>query len=143
MNFQRVSVHAGFGCNGRKILERAQKLRPAIRITAVIDRVHADDRGRLQAQLAAHLEGKTPLLESEYRIRHRGGTYLWVLTRGAAVRDRSGAPYRIAGSQTDVTDRRGYDPLTAAPAPITPQQRKEAGVDFVAPPARAPETAKA
>ena len=24
----------------------------------------------------------------------------------------------------------GYDPLTAAPAPITPQQRKEAGVDF-------------
>ncbi|AZI57740.1 aspartate--tRNA ligase [Nakamurella antarctica] len=27
----------------------------------------------------------------------------------------------------------GYDPLTAAPAPITPQQRKEAGVDYVAP----------
>ncbi len=27
----------------------------------------------------------------------------------------------------------GYDPLTAAPAPITPQQRKEAGVDFVPP----------
>ena len=23
----------------------------------------------------------------------------------------------------------GYDPLTAAPAPITPAQRKEAGVD--------------
>ena len=23
----------------------------------------------------------------------------------------------------------GYDPLTGAPAPITPQQRKEAGVD--------------
>jgi aspartyl-tRNA synthetase len=28
----------------------------------------------------------------------------------------------------------GYDPLTAAPAPITAQQRKEAGVDFVPPP---------
>jgi aspartyl-tRNA synthetase len=27
----------------------------------------------------------------------------------------------------------GYDPLTAAPAPITPQQRKEAGVDYVPP----------
>jgi aspartyl-tRNA synthetase len=23
----------------------------------------------------------------------------------------------------------GYDPLTSAPAPITPEQRKEAGVD--------------
>ncbi len=27
----------------------------------------------------------------------------------------------------------GFDPLTAAPAPITPEQRREAGVDFVAP----------
>jgi aspartyl-tRNA synthetase len=25
----------------------------------------------------------------------------------------------------------GYDPLTAAPAPITPEQRKEAGVDYL------------
>ena len=24
----------------------------------------------------------------------------------------------------------GYDPLTGAPAPITPEQRKEAGIDF-------------
>ena len=28
----------------------------------------------------------------------------------------------------------GYDPLTGAPAPITPEQRKEAGVDVVAVP---------
>jgi aspartyl-tRNA synthetase len=27
----------------------------------------------------------------------------------------------------------GFDPLTAAPAPITPAQRKEAGVDATAP----------
>jgi aspartyl-tRNA synthetase len=27
----------------------------------------------------------------------------------------------------------GYDPLTAAPTPITPAQRKEAGVDAVVP----------
>ncbi|MGO2719825.1 MAG: amino acid--tRNA ligase-related protein, partial [Brachybacterium tyrofermentans] len=34
----------------------------------------------------------------------------------------------------------GYDPLTAAPAPITPQQRKEAGVDTKpAPKGEAPE----
>jgi aspartyl-tRNA synthetase len=30
----------------------------------------------------------------------------------------------------------GYDPLTAAPAPITAQQRKEAGVDWGHRPAR-------
>ena len=31
----------------------------------------------------------------------------------------------------------GYDPLTDAPAPITPEQRKEAGID-AAPASRAP-----
>ena len=31
----------------------------------------------------------------------------------------------------------GYDPLTDAPAPITPEQRKEAGIDS-RPPASAP-----
>ena len=40
----------------------------------------------------------------------------------------------------------GFDPLTQAPAPITAQQRKEAGVDYVPPPAArrpddSPETA--
>jgi aspartyl-tRNA synthetase len=30
----------------------------------------------------------------------------------------------------------GFDPLTGAPAPISPRQRKEAGVDYVAPPAK-------
>ena len=37
----------------------------------------------------------------------------------------------------------GYDPLTAAPAPITPQQRKEAGVDTKpAPKSEAPEAVR-
>jgi aspartyl-tRNA synthetase len=31
----------------------------------------------------------------------------------------------------------GFDPLTGAPTPITPEQRKEAGVDYVPPPAGA------
>ncbi len=34
----------------------------------------------------------------------------------------------------------GYDPLTAAPAPITAQQRKEAGVDAQPKAASAPAT---
>ncbi len=37
----------------------------------------------------------------------------------------------------------GYDPLTAAPAPITDQQRKEAGVDATPEPALEPATSQA
>ena len=35
--------------------------------------------------------------------------------RGFAVRDGEGKPTRMAGAQTDVTDRRAYDPLTGLP----------------------------
>ena len=37
---------------------------------------------------------------------HAEGRYLWVLTRGEAVRDVHGAPARIAGSLTDITKQK-------------------------------------
>ena len=37
----------------------------------------------------------------------------------------------------------GFDPLTAAPAPITPEQRKEAGVDAVPTPPTDPPARRA
>ncbi|MFH1063081.1 MAG: EAL domain-containing protein [Candidatus Omnitrophota bacterium] len=42
-------------------------------------------------------------LEIEYRIMHKNGTYIWVLTRGIAVSDAEGRVVRMAGSQTDIT----------------------------------------
>ncbi|MBI4278641.1 MAG: EAL domain-containing protein [Armatimonadetes bacterium] len=69
-------------------------------------RIHPDDRERVKTDLAAHLEGHTPHFESEHRMRHKDGTYRWMLTRGIAVRDESGRAYRAAGSQTDVTARK-------------------------------------
>lgn len=70
------------------------------------DRIHSDDRARVEADIQAHLEGKTVCLETEYRIVHRDGTYRWVLTRGLAVRDQTGKATRMAGSQTDITERK-------------------------------------
>jgi len=57
----------------------------------------------LREDLAAHLNGKTQQFESRYRIRHRDGTYRWVLCRGRATRDSEGRALQIAGTQTDVT----------------------------------------
>jgi len=69
-------------------------------------RLHPEDRGRVEAELKAHLDGATPHLESEHRIRGADGTYRWVLCRGLVLRDARGKPYRMAGSQTDVTARK-------------------------------------
>ena len=71
-----------------------------------LKRVHRDDRKRVQENLGSHIKGDTPHFESEYRIRHANGSYIWILTRGLAVRDAEGKTYRMAGSQTDLTARK-------------------------------------
>jgi diguanylate cyclase (GGDEF)-like protein/PAS domain S-box-containing protein len=80
-----------------------------------LERVHPDDFPRLQAKMASHVEGTSPQFEDEHRVRHKDGSYRWFLNRGFAVRDGAGTAYRMAGAQTDVTDRRSYDPLTGLP----------------------------
>jgi PAS domain S-box-containing protein len=70
------------------------------------NRVHADDLPAVRKTLAAHLAGSGGHYESEHRIRHKDGTFRWVLCRGAAIRNEAGTATRLAGSLTDITDRR-------------------------------------
>jgi diguanylate cyclase (GGDEF)-like protein/PAS domain S-box-containing protein len=78
-------------------------------------RIHPADRDRVRSQLAAHCQGSTPEFSSEYRIRHKNGPYIWMLSRGIAVRDENGIAVRIAGSQTDITEGKVADTLTELP----------------------------
>jgi diguanylate cyclase (GGDEF)-like protein/PAS domain S-box-containing protein len=78
-------------------------------------RVHPEDLERVKGQIGTHLEGLTPHYENEYRMLHRDGTYRWMLSRGLAVRNADGKAYRIAGSQTDITDSKVVDALTGLP----------------------------
>jgi diguanylate cyclase (GGDEF)-like protein/PAS domain S-box-containing protein len=77
--------------------------------------VHPEDRERLKNKLEQHRRGQTSQFEDEHRVQDRDGTYRWVLSRGFASRDEAGVAYRMTGAQTDVTDRRSYDPLTGLP----------------------------
>lgn len=72
-------------------------------------RVHPDDLPHLKALLAAHLEGRAPRVEVEYRLRHRSGEYRWMLCRGLAARDSGGKALRVAGVQTDITERKAAE----------------------------------
>jgi diguanylate cyclase (GGDEF)-like protein/PAS domain S-box-containing protein len=71
-----------------------------------LSRIHPDDVRAFRAKLEAHLRGDTPHFEDEHRILHRDGGYRWMLTRGLAVKDAGGRAYRMAGSQTDITERK-------------------------------------
>ena len=76
------------------------------RADAWFSRVHPDDQDTLRCAFDEHLRGATPLFEHEHRIQHRDGSYVWVLARGLAVRERGRPATRIAGSLTDITERK-------------------------------------
>mgnify|MGYP002777879526 CR=1 FL=1 len=73
------------------------------------DRIHAEDRAQFQGELSAHLAGLNSHFETECRLLHRDGSYHWMLCRGLAVRDCEGKPYRMAGSQTDITQNKAAE----------------------------------
>jgi len=90
-----------------------------------LDRVHPEDYPKTKQAIFAHLEGTTPTLECEYRILHQDGGYRWMLCRGLALLDSNKKPYRMAGSQSDISNRKRieqelfhkalYDELTGLP----------------------------
>ena len=69
--------------------------------------VHAEDSRRLKGVVLAHLKGRTPTLDTEYRMRGRDGSWRWIHTRGKAVEwDADGRVVRLVGTHADVTRRR-------------------------------------
>ena len=76
---------------------------------AWFDLVHSDDVLRLRAAIDAHVAGHTSHLESEHRMRHADGTWRWVLSRGLAIRGSNAEVTRMAGSLSDITDRRSAE----------------------------------
>ncbi|WP_448646033.1 EAL domain-containing protein [Pseudomonas mohnii] len=84
-------------------------------------RVHPDDLPEFRQAIDAHIQGRTPSLHHEYRIRQNNGGYIWVLVRGVAEVTTAGQ-LRMAGSQSDISARKDaeqrlnhaahHDPLT-------------------------------
>jgi PAS domain S-box-containing protein len=79
------------------------------------DRVHPGDLPSLRRELESHFAGLTTHFHSEHRLRHKSGAFRWVMSRGQAVRNAAGAPTRMAGSQSDITERKVVDLLTGLP----------------------------
>lgn len=67
--------------------------------------VHPEDFPTVMEHVNAHLEEKVPY-ECEFRMFHKDGEWSWFSARGQAIWDVDGKPYRMSGSQRDITDRK-------------------------------------
>jgi len=70
-----------------------------------LELMHGADVAGFRKALLAHLRRDTPC-DMEIRLRLGGGAYRWFRARGQALRDARGRAMRMAGSITDVTDRK-------------------------------------
>ncbi len=70
--------------------------------------VHPEDLPHVRAAFERHLADGRPY-EVEVRVLRRDGALRWLLHRGQAVRDASGAPVRIIGTMNDVTERKAAE----------------------------------
>lgn len=94
-----------------------------VRLSEYAALVHPDDLQTLKKSYRDHLEGRHLLFQSELRVRHRNGSYMWLLMRGKVVEsDPRSMPVRAVGTVTDISQRKhleaalehaaSHDPLT-------------------------------
>ncbi|WP_282014365.1 PAS domain-containing hybrid sensor histidine kinase/response regulator [Marinifilum flexuosum] len=75
------------------------------RISNWIKWMHPEDSGNVLEVLTNHLE-KNEAYEVEFRMKKKNEEYVWLFSRGESVRDENGKAVRMAGSVSDITDRK-------------------------------------
>ncbi|MBX3042276.1 MAG: PAS domain S-box protein [Candidatus Kapabacteria bacterium] len=70
--------------------------------------IHFQDIERVKDKIIDFLENRIDKYEIEFRMNHKGGSVRWILAKAEALRRPNGKPYRMAGSHSDITERKQY-----------------------------------
>jgi PAS domain S-box-containing protein len=72
------------------------------------DGLHSEDLERAITECEAAIKGGTRF-DTEFRIRHKDGTVLWIKANATVLRDLEGNPVRMVGINRDVTDIHSFE----------------------------------
>ncbi|MDX1959952.1 MAG: ATP-binding protein [Leptospiraceae bacterium] len=72
--------------------------------------IHPEDLNRLNEAIDSYLKGKIDDVNSEYRMKHKSGTWVWVESRGKIAKwTPDGKPLWMYGTNIDITDKKKYE----------------------------------
>ncbi|HEY9826078.1 MAG TPA: GAF domain-containing protein [Stenomitos sp.] len=101
-----VKTHQVFYSRQWEAMRGSKAQDVSVPLTEWFAAIHPEDYAQTMALFDAHLMGLTEFYAAEYRVLHRDGSYVWILDRGRALRNRTGQVVRMAGSKTDISDRK-------------------------------------
>ncbi len=64
---------------------------------------HPDEKEKTEKIIEGYCQGKAEKLEIIHRLKHKDGSWRWILSRGGILKDTTGKPYRFIGTNIDVT----------------------------------------
>ena len=71
------------------------------------ERIHPDDFPVIQGIFQTHINGESESYESEHRLKHKNGEWIWVLAKGRVIeRNENGKAIRACGTHLDITQRK-------------------------------------
>lgn len=70
------------------------------------ERVHPDDLEQANIDIKLNIDKKTPIYENQHRLKHKDGSWVWILDRGQTIYDENNRPVRMVGFHTDITEKK-------------------------------------
>lgn len=68
--------------------------------------LHPEERDEVTLKITNYTLSKEGSYENTYRMRCKNGKYKWIFSKGKAIRNEEGKVIRIAGSHTDITEKK-------------------------------------
>lgn len=77
-------------------------------------RVHPEDLGSVSNEIQAYIAQRRPGYVTEFRFRHKDGSFRWIMAHASVITDDAGRAVRVMGTHIDITRAKNDEERLAA-----------------------------